>query len=141
MRYPVTIEKIDGEYIATISHPNRRFQGACSGTTKAEALTEAQALIAAMVASAIEDSEKIPTPESCDKGNAFVILPPMLAAKAAIYHEMKKTGKRKADLVRALGQEYQKQVDRILNPSHRSTLPQLEAAAFALGKQIEIRLV
>ncbi len=141
MRYPVTLEKIDGEYIATISHSNHRFQGACSGATKQEALDEAQSLLAAMVASAMVDNEKIPTPESCRKGNAWVILPPMLAAKAAIYHEMHKKGTRKADLVRALGQEYQKQVDRILNPSHRSTLPQLEAAAFALGKQIEIRLI
>ncbi len=141
MRYPVTLEKIDGEYIATISHPNGRFQGATSGATKQEALREAQDLIAAMVASAMADGERIPTPDACNKGNATVILPPMLAAKAAIYHEMKKNGKRKSDLVRALGQEYQKQVDRILNPSHRSTLPQLEAAALALGKQIEIRLV
>lgn len=141
MRYPVTVEKIEGEYIATISHPNARFQGVCSGANKQGALQEAQELLAAMIASAMTDGEDIPTPESCTKGNAWVLIPPMLSLKADIYHEMRSKRRRKADLVRAMGQEYRKQVDRILNPAHRSTLSQLEAAASALGKQIEIRLV
>lgn len=141
MRYPVMVEKTGGEYVATIGHRNGRFQGACSGATKQAALEQAQELIVAMTVAALTDGEEIPDPATCAKGNAWVLLPPMLAAKASIYHEMQKSGTRKADLVRALGQHYQKQVDRILNPRHRSTLPQLEAAAMALGKQIEIRLV
>ena len=36
MRYPILIEKVDGEYIATISHPNGKFQGACAGASKAQ---------------------------------------------------------------------------------------------------------
>jgi antitoxin HicB len=141
MRYPVTMEKIEDEYVASISHPNGRFQGVCSGATKQEALKQAQKLIAIMVTAAMKNAEPIELPSTCVTGNMWVSLPPMLAAKAALYIEMRKQGTRKADLARALGMDYQKQVDRILDPAHRSTLPQLEAAAIALGKQLEIRLV
>ena len=139
MRYPVKIEKVDGEFIATVSHPNGRFQGACAGKTKDEAQEEVSKLLAAIIASAIKDGEDIPAPETCNKGNTWAILPPLLSAKAAIYSEMRKTGKRKADMARALNMN-QKQVDRIIDPAHRSTLLQLEAAAATLGKHLEMRL-
>jgi antitoxin HicB len=139
MRYPIKVEKIDDEFIATISHPNGRFQGACSGPSKSTALAHISKLISVMIASAINDGDPIPSAKTCDKGNAWILLPPMLAAKAAIYEEMRIRGKRKADIAKALGVN-QKQVDRILNPAHHSTLLQLEAAAKTLGKQIELRL-
>jgi len=85
MRYPVKIEKVDGEFIATVSHPNGRFQGACSGKTKDEAQEEVSKLLAAIIASSIKDGEDIPAPETCNKGNAWAILPPLLSAKTTIY--------------------------------------------------------
>lgn len=139
MRYPILIEKVDGEYIATISHPNGRFQGACSGVTKAEAKSEAEKMLVAVIASALADGDEIPNPDECASGNAFMILPPLLAAKVALFMEMQKQGKRKADLARALGVN-QKQIDRMFSPVHASVLSQLQAAAQALGRTLEIRL-
>lgn len=139
MHYPAHIYKEDGEYIVTISHPDGRFQGVASGATKKDALQEAEGLLVAMLASALKDGDEIPAAEECDTGNIRIILPPMLSAKALLYREMKKQGKRKATIARMLGVN-QKQMDRVLNPNHRSTLQQLQAAAEALGKTLDVRL-
>ena len=139
MRYPVKIEKIEGEFVATISHPEGRFQGVCAGATRDETMAQLGKLIAAMVVSAIKNGDTIPAPSTCEHGNAWVMLPPILSAKTALYSEMKNTGKRKADIARALNLN-QKQVDRILDPQHNSTLSQLEAAANSLGKHLDVRL-
>ena len=92
-----------------------------------------------MLAEAILSGESIPLPEECERGNAFVILGPMISAKASLYAEMRHQGKRKADIARSLGAD-QKQVDRILDPRHASTLGQLQSAAGALGRRLDIRL-
>jgi antitoxin HicB len=139
MRYPILIEKIDGEYIATISHPSGRFQGACSATSKAEVKLEAEKMIEAVIASALADGEEIPNSKDCDSGNDYVILPALLSAKVALFIEMRKQGKRKADLAKMLGVN-QKQIDRMFSPVHASVLSQLQAAAEALGKKLEVRL-
>lgn len=139
MRYPILIEKIDGEYIATIRHPDGRFQGVCSAETKAEAKAEAAKLVIAVIASALADGDDLPNPKDCDAGNAYVSLPPLLAAKVALFMEMQRQGKRKADLARALGVN-QKQIDRMFSPVHASVLSQLQAAAVALGRTLEVRL-
>lgn len=139
MRYPVMIEKDEGEYIATISHPNGRFNGACAAETKGEAEAQLRALIEAMIASAIKDGDDIPDPASCDKGNAWVVVPPNLAIKAQIYSAMRDSGTKKADIAREL-RIRPSQVDRILNPTHNSTLDQLAAAASVLGKHIDVTL-
>ncbi len=139
MRYPILIEKIEGEYIATLSHPNGRFQGACAGSTKEEAKSEAAKMLTEVIASALADGDELPNPKDCDAGNSFVSLPPLLAAKVALFMEMQRQGKRKADLARALGVN-QKQIDRMFSPVHASVLSQLQAAAKALGRTLEIRL-
>lgn len=139
MRYPILIEKIDGEYIATISHPSGRFQGACSSATKAEVKLEAEKMIEAVIASALADGEEIPNSKDCNSGNDYVILPALLSAKVALFIEMRKQGKRKADLAKMLGVN-QKQIDRMFSPVHASVFAQLQAAAEALGKKLEVRL-
>ncbi len=139
MRYPILIEKIDGEYIATISHPNRRFQGVCSGASKAEVKLEAEKMIEAVIASTLADGEEIPNAKDCDGGNDYIILPALLSAKVALFMEMRKQGKRKSDLAKMLGVN-QKQIDRMFSPVHASVFSQLQAAAEALGKKLEVRL-
>lgn len=64
---------------------------------------------------------------------------PGLAAKAALFNEMLVSKKKKADVARGMGCN-QKQVDRIFDPKHRSTLDQLQCAAQALGKHLDLRI-
>ena len=139
MRYPITVEKIDGEYVATLGHKNGRFQGACSAATKDAVMIEAEQMVEAMVASALADGEEVPEPKSCRRGNDYVVLPALLAAKVSLFIEMQKQGKRKADLARAMGVN-QKQIDRMFAPDHASVLSQLAAAAESLGRKLEVRL-
>lgn len=74
MRYPVTISMIENEYVATISHPNGRFQGACSAASKKAVLKEAEKMVEAVIASALQHDEDIPHPSECDAGNDSVVL-------------------------------------------------------------------
>lgn len=60
MRYPLHIEKIDDSYVATISHPNGRFQGATEGNTKVEVMNAARELIKAMIVESIHSGELVP---------------------------------------------------------------------------------
>ncbi len=139
MRYPVQIEEVDGSYVATINHPNGLFQGATEGATFAEASDAARVLLGAMIAEAMTAGDPVPSPSECEPGNAWIAISPMIAAKAGIHNEMLLSKKRKADIARSMGVD-QKQVDRILNPNHRSTLEQLEGAAKALGKHLELKI-
>lgn len=75
MRYPVFIEKIENDYVATISHPNGRFQGACEGKTRAEVKAEAEKLLVAIIISALKNGDEVPAPYTCNSGNAYVELP------------------------------------------------------------------
>ncbi|WP_432742369.1 type II toxin-antitoxin system HicB family antitoxin [Methylobacter sp. G7] len=59
--------------------------------------------------------------------------------KLAIYREMTLQGIRKADLARRLGWKAP-QVDRLFDLGHASRLDQLEAAAKALGRHIDLTL-
>ena len=82
MRYPVLIEKIDGEYIASISHPNGKFQGVCEGKTRAEVKQAAEKLLVAIIFSALKDGDEIPAPSTCNAGNAYISLPIKKAANS-----------------------------------------------------------
>ncbi len=139
MHYPVNVHKMDGTYVATISHPNGRFQGACEANTKQEVTIAIQHLINAMMREAIESGEVIPAPSECDKGNSKAMIHPMLALKASLHNELLKSKRRKADIARVMKVD-RKQVDRILDPKHNSTLSQLEEMAVALGKHIDVRV-
>jgi antitoxin HicB len=59
--------------------------------------------------------------------------------KLAVYREMMLQGIRKADLARRLGWKAP-QVDRLFDLGHASRLDQLEAAAKALGRHIDLTL-
>ena len=59
--------------------------------------------------------------------------------KLGVYSEMMAQGIRKAELARRLGWK-PPQVDRLFDLGHASRLDQLEAAAKALGRHIEVKL-
>jgi antitoxin HicB len=61
------------------------------------------------------------------------------SVKLAIYQEMLAQGVRKAELARRLGWKAP-QVDRLFDLNHASRLDQLEAAAKALGRHIDVIL-
>jgi len=79
-------------------------------------------------------------PEPSVRPDLLTVRPSVLEGiKLAIYREMTLQGIRKAELARRLGWKAP-QVDRLFDLGHASRLDQLEAAAKALGRHIDLTL-
>lgn len=140
LQYPMTFTKeTDSSYTVEISHADGRFQGVTDGKNLEEALKNAQELLGEVLISAIESNEDIPAPDTCEAGTHYIAIPPLTAAKAMLYLEMKAQGVKKSALARRL-QCDPKQVDRVITPRHKSTFAQMEAAFNALGKHMVINI-
>jgi antitoxin HicB len=137
LRYPVTFKK-DGDTLL-VTAPDLP-EVTTFGVNKADALMRAADAIATAIQGRISDREKIPKPSQAKRGQIYVSLSSLIAAKLALYDLMIKTGTRKADLARKLG-IHAPQVDRLLDLDHDSRLDQIDSAVRALGKELEIRVV
>jgi len=120
------------------------------GSDEADALRHARDAIEEAIAARIASRADIPVPSAPRgrrKGRAAtergasrvsrVILPTQTALKAMLYGAMRAQNLRKADLERRLGM-HGPQIDRLLNPRHRSRLDQIEAALAAVGKRLVV---
>ena len=87
----------------------------------------------------VNDRRPLPKP-SAAKDRPVVRPSALECAKLGIYREMLVQGVRKSELARRLGWHLP-QVDRLLDLNHASRLDQMEAAARALGKQLEVSLL
>jgi len=122
------------------------------GSDEADALRHARDAIEEAIAARIAARADIPIP-SAPRGQrkskasvaqgastgAHVILPTQTALKAMLYGAMRAQNLRKADLERRLGM-HGPQIDRLLNPRHRSRLDQIEAALAAVGKRLVVNV-
>jgi antitoxin HicB len=71
---------------------------------------------------------------------ALTVRPSALeCAKLGVYQAMTEQGIKKAELARRLGWHLP-QVDRLFDLNHASRFDQIEAAARALGRHVEVRL-
>ena len=137
LRYPVSLKK-DGSSLLVTAPDFPEM--ATFGEDKADALLRAADALATVIQGRIGDREKIPKPSPARRGQNYVQLSTLIAAKLALYDLMIKTGTRKADLARKLG-VHAPQIDRLLDLDHASRLDQIESAIRALGKELEIRVV
>lgn len=137
LRYPVALKK-DGDTLL-VTAPDFPEVGTF-GMDRADALVRAADALATAIQGRISDREKIPKPSQARRGQVYVALSSLVAAKLALYDLMIKTGTRKADLARRLG-VHAPQIDRLLNLDHESRLDQIDNAVRALGKELEIRVV
>ncbi len=60
-----------------------------------------------------------------------------MAAKAGLYRALRESGVSKTELARRLGWQYL-QVQRLLDPHHKSGIEQLEQALRAIGKTLVV---
>ena len=128
--YPVELEPDDGTIL--VSFPD--IPGALTfGDDEADALTHAVDALETILSAYITDRMDIPAPSPAN--GRPTVSPTLLGSlKLSTYQAMRARGWRKADLARALGKD-PRQIDRLLDPRHTSTLPQLEAALAACGKK------
>ncbi|HCM1923095.1 TPA: hypothetical protein N3A35_003825 [Salmonella enterica subsp. salamae serovar 16:m,t:e,n,x] len=110
------------------------------GDTVEDALLEAEDGIITAISLEMDMRRPIPVASAPLPGEHIVVLPVLVAMKAALYNTMIETGTRKADLARRLGVNGP-QVDRLLDVEHSSKVEKVELALAQLGRkaQVEIR--
>ena len=108
--------------------------------TQGDDMDEAVAMAADAIATAL--SARVgpgawPRPSAARAGEVVVALPPLLAAKAALWAAMEEAEVSNSELARRLGAT-EGVVRRLLNFRHRSHIGQLETALAALGKRLVV---
>lgn len=132
--YPVNLTPDDnGTFLVTFPD----VPGAVSfGETEAEALENAADALETVFSGLIGDRRDIPTPSRA-RGRPTVTLSLLGALKVSVYRAMRARGWRKADLARAMNLN-PRQVDRLLDLRHASTVAQLALALKVCGRRAEV---
>ena len=132
--YPVEIVPDDNDTFL-VTFPD--VPGAVTyGETKAEALENAVDALETVLSGLIANRNDIPLPSGA-QGRPTVSLSLLGSLKVAAYRAMRARSWRKADLARALGLN-PRQIDRLLDLRHGSTVAQLEKALRACGRRVDI---
>jgi antitoxin HicB len=128
--YPAKIEKDEeGYFLVTFRDLS---YGSTDGKTIDEAKTQAADCLEEVIAGCISDEKAIPVPSPMKNGEYPIRLPAQMAAKAALYIAVQKSGIRRSELARQLNLD-EKEIRRMLDPMHATKLPRIEAALSALG--------
>lgn len=135
--YPVDLTpQDDGSVLVTF--PDVR--GALTdGDSKAEALFEAADCLIAALGGYIELRRDIPAPSRPRPGQPVVTVPPLVAAKLALYRAMRGSGLTRVALGKRLGIS-EGAVRRLLDLDHRSHIGQVEAGLAVLGKRLVVEV-
>ncbi len=131
--YPVTLEPDEsGRVVASFPDvPEALTDGADEG----EALAEARDALRAALAGYVQARRPLPHP-SRRKGH-LIALPPLIAAKLALYQAMRERGLSNVALAARLGLS-EGAVRRLVDPDHASRIEKLEVALEALGAGIVV---
>lgn len=108
-----------------------------TGEDEEDALLNGQVALVAAFEALEEKRVAIPEPSPPIPGQPVVILPVIVAGKAALYNALLTEGKRKADLARMLNVA-PTLVDRLLSLRHKSRIEQIETALAVLGKRLVV---
>jgi antitoxin HicB len=133
--YPVVLDpEPDGSAI-NVSFPD--VPGALTwGDDEAEALELAQDCLVTALYGCVRDGEPIPRPGQA-RGRQTIPVPPLVAAKLALYTAMREQAMSEAELSRRLGVT-QKVVQSMLHLKRRAHIGHLERALAQLGVHLEV---
>jgi len=109
-----------------------------AGTARAALTKAADALVAAL-GGYVELHRPLPTPSRPKRGQPVVALPPLAAAKLALYRAMQEARVSRVALGKRLGIS-EAAVRRMLDLDHRSHIGQIDAALAALGKRLFVEV-
>lgn len=109
------------------------------GDDETEALARGIDALETMLAAMIHDKEEIPEPKPVRRRRS-VVLPALTEAKIELYREMRSARMGKAELARRL-HCHLPQIDRLLDPTHKSRIGQLEAAFTVFGKRLRFAVL
>lgn len=109
------------------------------GADEDEALMRAVDALESALSIYVNARKALPTPTKPRRGQRTVRPSPLECAKLGVYQAMIEQGVRKSDLAKRLGWHLP-QVDRLLDLNHASRMDQIEAAAHALGRHVEVSI-
>ncbi len=124
----------DGGFVASFPDVPEALTGSA---TKAETLALAEDALAAALAGYVHDHRDIPAPSPLTKGQYLVAVPPVVAAKLALYKAMHDQGLSKVALAERLGIS-ESAIRKLVNPDHRSHIGQVETALRAIGRVLVV---
>jgi antitoxin HicB len=142
LEYPVTLRPAkNGTVMAKFADVPEALT---CGRDEQEALRLAQeALVLALTEGYMAVRRGVPTPSKPKRGQRTVPVPPLVAAKLAVFQAMLeegvKEGVNQVELAARLHQD-DRQVRRLLDVKHRSRLDMLERALHALGRQMVLEV-
>lgn len=131
--YPVTLasEEEGGFFVSFPDVP----EALTGGDDRAEALDNARDALVTALEVYIDRRQELPTPSACRADQELLPLPPLLAAKLALYGEMRRQGTTKVALGRRLNIT-ESAVRKLLDLRHRSHIGQVETALRELGREL-----
>ena len=134
--YPVTLTP-DGDtvLVSFVDVP----EAITFGADEEEALLQAIDALETALSFYVEARKPLPVASKPKRGQRTVRPSALEGAKLGVYQAMTEQGIKKAELARRLGW-HMPQVDRLFDLRHASRLDQIEAAAHALGRQLEVRV-
>ncbi|MBK9021030.1 MAG: helix-turn-helix domain-containing protein [Sulfuritalea sp.] len=132
--YPVILTPDDGTVL--VSFPDVP-EAITFGADTDEALMYAVDALESALSFYVDDRKPLPVPGKPKRGQKTVRPSALECAKLGVYQAMTEQGIRKSELARRLGW-HMPQVDRLFDLKHASRLDQIEAAARALGRQVEV---
>ncbi|MBL8377246.1 MAG: type II toxin-antitoxin system HicB family antitoxin [Burkholderiales bacterium] len=134
--YPVTLTPDEGSVLVTFADVPEAIT---FGADEREALVNAVDALGTGLSFYVDARKALPAPSKPKRGQRTVRPSALECAKLGVYRAMTEQGIKKAELARRLGW-HMPQVDRLFDLRHASRMDQIEAAAAALGRQIEINV-
>ena len=134
--YPcnLTPDEEDGGF--NVTFPDVPEAHTC-GDDRAEALEMAEDALVVALCAYVDNDEDIPVPGTAADGQVMVAVPPIVAAKLALYTAMRKQGITADELADRLSLG-ESAVHKLLDPDYGSHLTQVEKALRAVGRSLVI---
>lgn len=133
--YPVILDaQTEGGFVVTFPDVPEAIT---QGEDEDEALLYAVDALETALSFYVDDRKPLPVPSKPKRGQKTVRPSALECAKLGVYQAMTEQGIKKSELARRLGW-HMPQVDRLFDLRHASRLDQIEAAARALGRHIEV---
>ena len=132
--YPVTLTPDDSTLLVTFADVPEAIT---FGANEGEALQNAVDALETGLSFYVDARKPLPAISRPKRGQKTVRPSALECAKLGVYQAMTDQGIKKAELARRLGW-HMPQVDRLFDLRHASRMDQIEAAAAALGRHIEV---
>ena len=140
MRYahPYEIETDeDGRFLVTFPDVPQAHD---DGETAAEAIAGAAGSLVAALQGYVQGRMAIPAPSNAKRGQRTIAVPPLAAAKLALYQAVRDRGISNVSLALMLGLSSESEVRRLLDLEHRSHIAMVASALALMGKEVVVEV-